>query len=526
MSSFPAAFAGCIVFAGTWVLILRDRWAALPLGRAASALLGGALMVATGVLSPDVALAAVNLPTLALLYGCMLIGAHMEKAGAHAALAASLTTGGSPHAMLIRVSAVSASASALLTNDTVCIVLTPMVLRACLDRPRPLNPAPFLIAVATSANLGSACSPIGNPQNMLIALLGRVYFSDFLGAIFLASLLGVVGNTALIAWVHAPDLAPDAPPFVVTDVQRAACGLGPALASTSASASVAEAKGGAEGAAHPPSVAVCFDDCNLLVAAVGGEAWDGAALCKPPEATPVAAAPLAPAPLQAAGEQSPPSAPVDAAEALGLGPAPSQARARVIRATLFALPLAFLLADRWIGLSWVACLVAALLCVADGGPPDGLLARVDGSLLLFFSGLFIVVSGFNATGVPAAAWASVSSSANLSTVQGLSAFALLVLLGSNTVSNVPLVLLLAPQVPGLYPSDPRVAWLLLAWISTVAGNLTLLGSVANLIVAEKARDTAPLRAGAYARVGTPSALVAAALGSPLVLALAQWVLQR
>ncbi|HSD65864.1 MAG TPA: anion transporter, partial [Vicinamibacteria bacterium] len=81
---------------------------------------------------------------------------------------------------------------------------------------------------------------------------------------------------------------------------------------------------------------------------------------------------------------------------------------------------------------------------------------------------------------------------------------------SNLVSNVPAVMLFAPLVPQ-FP-DPHKSWLVLAMSSTLAGNLTLVGSIANLIVAEGARRTAPLSFGEYAKVGVPVTLLTLAAG--------------
>ncbi len=68
--------------------------------------------------------------------------------------------------------------SAALVNDTVCLFLTPVILAAC--RRAGLPPAPYLIALATSANIGSAATLVGNPQNMLIGTMsGLIRFGDF-----------------------------------------------------------------------------------------------------------------------------------------------------------------------------------------------------------------------------------------------------------------------------------------------------------------------------------------------------------
>ena len=161
-------------------------------------------------------------------------------------------------------------------------------------------------------------------------------------------------------------------------------------------------------------------------------------------------------------------------------------------------------------------LVGCLLLVTDGDEPDFVLARVDAQLLLFFSALFVCVAGFDATGLPSIVWkAADNAGVGLRSLSGAFGFMILVVIGSNTVSNVPLVLLMAPTVSsGL---DVRLTWLMLAFVSTVAGNLTLMGSVANLIVAEKCKDTLyPLTFSEHIKVGLPSTLLSCLIGVPLV----------
>ncbi|NJK32664.1 MAG: hypothetical protein HC927_09780, partial [Deltaproteobacteria bacterium] len=91
----------------------------------------------------------------------------------------------------------------------------------------------------------------------------------------------------------------------------------------------------------------------------------------------------------------------------------------------------------------------------------------------------------------------------------------LFLIGSNVVSNVPFILVVAEPVRAL--PDPTLGWELLAISSTFAGNLTLLGSVANVIVAEKSREIGGLGFFDYLRVGLPLAVLSTALAVGWVL---------
>ena len=89
------------------------------------------------------------------------------------------------------------------------------------------------------------------------------------------------------------------------------------------------------------------------------------------------------------------------------------------------------------------------------------------------------------------------------------------LVGSNIVSNVPFILVVQGQMGTL--SDPQLGWELLAVASTFAGNLTLLGSVANIIVAQSAADIGGMGFVEYLKVGFPLAIVTTFLGTAWLL---------
>lgn len=162
-------------------------------------------------------------------------------------------------------------------------------------------------------------------------------------------------------------------------------------------------------------------------------------------------------------------------------------------------------------LAWTAvggC--TALLLLRRPKQPELLWQHIDGSILLFFAGLFVVVEGFVHSG--ATVWFferfPLSYFDQPGGTWGLSA---LFLLGSNIVSNVPFIIVVRDQMATLM--EPQQAWTLLAMASTLAGNLTLLGSVANIIVAEKARHIGGIGFWEHARVGIPITLVTTVLGT-------------
>jgi Na+/H+ antiporter NhaD/arsenite permease-like protein len=171
---------------------------------------------------------------------------------------------------------------------------------------------------------------------------------------------------------------------------------------------------------------------------------------------------------------------------------------------------------------------AAVLMLIARRPTAQVLARVDWVLLAFFAGLFIVVRGLEGTGLVAEGAARVQPLYGNSLATQIPVFSTLVVLGSNVVSNVPLVVLAREIVPTLI--EPELMWLVLAMASTFAGNLTIPGSVATLIVLETARRQPGGRETTigfweFSRVGIPVTLVTTVLGA-LVLAAEHWLVSR
>jgi Na+/H+ antiporter NhaD/arsenite permease-like protein len=297
---------------------------------------------------------------------------------------------------------VSGALSALLLNDTICLFLTPVVCAVCVGRHLPL--APYLLALATSSNIGSAATLIGNPQNVLIGSLGPLDFVGYARAVAPAALIGLALNALLLRLFFRRALA----------------------------------------------------------------------------ATPTLADPPVSTPLQ--------------------------------RAPVWVLALLLIAYAAGLHLAFSTLAALALLVLRERREPkfDG----VDWPLITFFAALFVVVEGFAATGLPGRAWAFASPHLALETPLGVAWFSGYTLLGSNLFSNVPLVMLTGPLLTKL--GSPERAFALLGFVSTVAGNLTLLGSVANLIVAERARGHYELGFVEYLRFGLVSTLLVLLVGVPVV----------
>ena len=391
-----------LIFLATYVVIALGRAPGLRLDRTGAALLGASLMVASGTLTLEQAYKAVDLDTLTLLLGMMIIVAHLRLAGFFQLAAAWVGEHAHrPALLLVGVVLVSGLLSAFLVNDTVCLMLTPLVAETTLAMRR--RPLPYLLALAMASNIGSTATITGNPQNIMIGSFSRIPYAEFAGALAPVAAIGLVVVTLLILLIHHRE-------FLTRE--------------------------------------------RLSQAAVRVR-WNGWLLIKSLVITLTAVA------LFFAGQ--PPAK--------------------------------------------VAITAGALLLLTRRLKPERVYREIDWSLLLLFAGLFIVVRGMEA---------AVLSPELLAQAQGLhldqpAMLAAVAAILSNLVSNVPAVLVLKPFVQGL--ADPHRAWLVLAMASTLAGNFTILGSVANLIVVERARrQNIEISFWSYFRIGAPLTVITIVIG--------------
>ena len=390
-----------VILLVTYLLIAAQGISWLRLTRPAASLLGAVAMVTLGGLALTEAYAAIDMNVIVFLLGVLILTAYLELGGFFEWIAARIVKyAHAPASLLAVVVAVSGLLSAFFVNDTICLVLPPLVLAVV--RSLGLEPLPYLLAIALGSNVGSAMTPTGNPQNMLIGVASGIPFARFVGTLAIPSLGGLVIVFGVIAFVHRRTLA--AAPRRLT-----------------ASASVA--------AEHPFDAALVTKALVIFGGALVG--W------------------LA-----------------------GL-----------------SLPL-------------IAISAAALLIAVARRDPGDAFAKVEWELLLFFGALFVVMRGVR--DVPLVQELTSASGASLSGAPlhdaGIVSAAMLAL--SNLVSNVPAVILWLPVVPRT--AHPNFVWLVMAMSSTFAGNLTLIGSMANLIVAERAAARgARMGFVDYLKVGVP-----------------------
>jgi Na+/H+ antiporter NhaD/arsenite permease-like protein len=408
------------IFLFTYVLISGRRLKVLPLNRPAAALLGTVLMVVTGVMTPEQVYRAVDYNTLVLLLGMSLVSAYLDLAGFFGWTADwVLRVSRTPVRLLGLLTATSGLLSALLVNDTVCLMLTPLVVKVVRRGGLPL--APYLLGLAMSANIGSVCTLVGNPQNMLIGQMSGLSFAGFTGSLLPVAAVSLGIQFAILRWGFRRELA----------------------------------------------------GCRAIPEA---------------EATPGA---------KRAGDV--------------------QVDRRLLGLSLAVLVLVFAGFVAGGNLAWTALAGGALVMVLARRDTHEVLKLVDWHLLLFFAALFAVVEGLNGTGLPDQIYAGVRGVFGTSPTSQALNLAWFSVLGSNVFSNVPFVLVAGKWVPAF--ADPDLMWKVMALATTFAGNLTLLGSVANLIVVESARGHCEVGFWDYAKFGIPITLLTLAVGLGLLLIL-------
>ena len=410
--------AAVTIFALTYVLISGRQMKVLPLNRPAATLLGTVLMVTLGVLTPQQVYRAVDYDTLVLLLGMMLIGAYLHLAGFFGwAAEGVLRLAKTPQRLLLFVMLTSAVLSALLVNDPVCLLLTPLVVVVIVRGRLPLFP--YLMALATSANIGSVATLVGNPQNMIIGHMSHIPFLHFSTALLPAAAVGLAINYGVLRF---------------------------AFRKTLADARIPENRG----------------------------LQDGPTLDK---------------------------------KLLGL--------VAVVLALVF---VGFCL-ERWtkLPLAWTASAGAALIMVLARRDTHEVLKLVDWHLLLFFAGLFVVVEGLNNTGLPEEFYTTLRPLFGSSVTAQATNLSWFSVAGSNIFSNVPFVLIAGKWIPNF--TEPELMWKVLALATTLAGNLTILGSVANIIVVESARRHIQIGFWDYAKYGLPITALTTIAGVALLLVL-------
>jgi Na+/H+ antiporter NhaD/arsenite permease-like protein len=382
------------VFAFVYLGMFLGEIPGLALDRTGIALIGAIMLVASERLTLDAAWGAIDVPTIALLLGLMVVSAQFRLGGFYAAVTRRLGAGEhTPEGLLGLVILTSGGLSALLANDIVCLAMAPVLIELC--GRRRLDPVPFLIALACASNVGSAGTLIGNPQNMLIGEVLDLSFAQYLYEGGVPALVGLGIVWLVIRRAYADRWHGDRPPMI---------------------------------ADAPP-----FDRWHTV---------------------------------------------------------------KGVLVTVLIV-VAFLVAP------WpreiVALAAAGVLLISRRMASNEMLGLVDWHLLVLFASLFVVSAAVAQSGLLSGMFMALRN-AGLDPAEPMALFGLTAVL-SNLVSNVPAVMLLIPA------AKHELAGPVLALSSTLAGNLLIVGSIANLIVVDQARRLGvSIDWRTHARIGIPVTL--------------------
>jgi len=188
-----------LVFIAVYVGMMLGRFPGLALDRTGAALLGAVILMAGNRLTSEQAWVAIDVPTIGLLLGLMIVSAQFRLAGVYDFMTLRLAQAPlSPVNLLGLLIFAAGGLSALLANDIVCLAMPPILIHCC--HRRNLNPLPYLLGLACASNVGSAATLIGNPQNMLIGQKLGVSFSGYLLDALVPTLLGLLATWGIFAW--------------------------------------------------------------------------------------------------------------------------------------------------------------------------------------------------------------------------------------------------------------------------------------------------------------------------------------
>lgn len=390
-------FITLVIFSLTYIGLAFGSVPKIKIDRTSIAFIGATAMIAFTHFSLKEAGAAINFPLLCLLFGMMVIIAYLNISGFF-----KLTVNWldrfchKPKSLLALTIFLAGFLSAFLINDIVCLAMTPLLIHICNKRNLPA--IPYLLAIATAANIGSIATLTGNPQNMLIATFSGLNYLYFTLHTAPLALIGLLLNYALIQYLYRHDLKS-------RTIQKTV---------------------------QPESLKVAQP--SLLIKSII-----------------IAIA--------------------------------------VIILFFTGLPLG------------IIALGGAALLLFDKTPPEKIYRLIEWPLLILFISLFILIGALEK---------DILSHWQINHWFVLQHYpktfiSLISIILSNLVSNVPTALLFKPVV--IHAASPQNTGILLAAMTTLAGNLTMLGSIANIIVVTQAKQLGVnLRFVDFLRLGIPLTL--------------------
>ena len=530
---------GTILFFVAWPLVVLDT-KYFPLGRPAAALTGACFMVIFNIISQDEIYAIEgkmgNLQALFLLVGMMMMSYYFDREGLLRMVALYVFGEDKPlKSVLWRVCILAGVMAAFITNDATSLVLSPLLFTEFLRQGRPKREfLPLALGIATSANIGSSATVFGNPQNAFISSAASIPLIDFFTALLPAAILGLAISIGMLYLIFFRELFRPAP----ADEEE------------------------------EPAEKVELDQVAQSATSIPEERHT-MAMEMDPSADPYLSSQIAEE-REKMQQTNPRLTPSGSRHSLKVGKSRSgyslhadektdngqvngdvavvdeepvnrikSFKERTWKELVFAGWLCFIMlfvvvlltipppptvSSKFnlglipLGASILTMLVDSIL---NRKYAFDAMARVDWTVVLMFMGLFAWLGGFQNTCIPKMVFDGLAEYMNLHTFGGVLLFTVFVIIGANIFSNVPLTILIIDRLPDLCGDDKctgPLGGLILAWVATISGNTSLIGSITNLIVAEKARSTANYRLTflRYARFGLASALLVIFAGLPFV----------
>ena len=531
---------GTIIFFVVWPLVVLDT-KYFPLGRPAAALTGACIMVIFSIISQDeiyqIEGKMGNLQALFLLVGMMMMSYYFDREGLLRMVALYVFGENKPlKAVLWRVCVLAGIMAAFITNDATSLVLSPLLFTEFLRQGRPKRELlPLALGIATSANIGSSSTVFGNPQNAFISSAASIPLIDFFTALLPAAILGLAISIGMLHLIFFRELFRPAPadeeeePAEKVELEQVA----------QPATSIPEERN---------TMAMDMDP--------SADPYLSSQIAEERERMQQANPRLTPSgsrhSLRVSKSRSGYSLHAD--EKTGDGQVNGNVvtseddeavnkiksfKERTWRELVFAGWLCFIMlfvvvlltipppptVNSKFNLGLVPLGASILTMLVDSiinrKYAFDAMARVDWTVVLMFMGLFAWLGGFQNTCIPKMVFDGLAEYMNLHTFGGVLLFTVFVIIGANIFSNVPLTILIIDRLPDLCGDQKctgPLGGLILAWVATISGNTSLIGSITNLIVAEKARSTANYRLTflRYARFGLASALLVIFAGLPFV----------